>query len=249
MFHHFVVLDDVISIDTNGVPRNEDGIAVEILEYSNTASQFLAEASKRGFVANILDKAKCRRVALVDYGDNAYFYRFKDDASNDDKRELIIQRAMEFIRLQPRYHVIRHNCEHAANLITMKNHNKSHLIDYVFSNGKRHIFHVILSLMTLLFDEIGWIIRTPVAYMHVCAIQSCILKPLMRQKNFTILEFLRFIFVSIFAYISIDTITQSDQVHPIVKCVTIPNVFWFSDTIIFNTVVNVYALLAFSISS
>ena len=250
MFHHFLVLDDVVQVDENGVPRNEDGIAVEILEYSNTASQFLDEAAERGFLPSLLDKAKCRRVALIDYGDNKYFYRFKDhvpDLFQDAKRrELVIQRALDFIRSQPRYHVISHNCEHATNCITMKHEKKSDLVDYVFRNTWRHFFHYILVLIVWLFDghlTTGSTLHTIETHTHI----FLMIREITRchiSSPFSYAAAIRTVLVSTLTVIGTELITAA-QVPVIARGFGLANLYWFCDTVVYNTLLNAYAALVF----
>jgi len=254
MFHHFLVLDDVVDVDENGVPRNEDGIAVEILEYSNTASQFLDEASERGFLPSLLDKAKCRRVALIDYGDNKYFYRFKDGVPDElqdaKRRDLVIQRALDFIRSQPRYHVVAHNCEHATNCITMKHDKKSDLVDYVFRNARRHLFHYILVFVVWVFNPdliTGSIVHHTASTLHI----FLMLRELIRchiSAPFAYAAATRTLMVSILTVIGTEYLTAA-QIPVVLRCCSIANLYWFSDTIVFNTLVNAYAVSVFMFRS
>lgn len=233
MYHHFLVLDDVVSVDSNGVPRNENGIAVEIMEYSNTASQFLAEAKEKGIVMNLLDKAKCRRVALIDYGDNAYFYRFRNEYS-DKQRDTIVQRAIEFMTAQPRYHILFQNCEHTTNFITMKSsHKRSPLVEYVRRNLIRYILHCILTLVGMVCLDI---------HQHVCACVTVlnvllIAADVVRHSSYRSLRF--FIVTCMSFYIVYDAIQSST---PLWAVVAVSHTYWLSDTIVFNSLVNLYAM-------
>ena len=257
MFHHFLVLDDVVNIDECGVPRNEDGIAVEILEYSNTASQFLDEAAERGFIASLLDKAKCRRVALVDYGDNKYFYRFKDNVDDDvqdsKRRDLVIQRAMDFIRSQPRYHVISHNCEHATNRITMKHPKRSDLVEYVFRNAWRHLFHYLTVFLVMCIGNssallsdyplVPQIANSVHIFLMIREIVRC---QFVSPFSFTAAS--RTVFVSALVVYCTELLSTAN-LPCLVEAIAMANLYWFSDTIVFNTLVNAYAFLVFRLLS
>ena len=172
----------------------------------------------------------------------------------EEKRDLIVQRAMKFMRDQPRYHVIYHNCEHTTNLITMKTHKKSDLVDYVFSNARRHLFHFILCIFNIVFDWIGLdMMSQPIAFTHVFAIQismlrSCIQSERTYGKDHQLLwESMRFVFVSILAYFSIIYLVSFQSMA--LPLLAVPNIFWFCDTIVFNTVLNAYAVFMFRRSS
>jgi hypothetical protein len=253
MFHHFLVLDDVVDIDENGVPRNEDGIAVEILEYSNTASQFLDEAAERGFIASLLDKAKCRRVALIDYGDNKYFYRFNDEVIDEHqdtkRRDLVIQRALEFLRSQPKYHVISHNCEHATNRITMKHDKKSDLVSYVFRNTWRHCIHYVLVFAMWILNEftlLGSHLESFSTSIHIFLMLREMLRyyPIsFRSSSASIVS--RIIVVSSIVLAGTEYLVQDRGPSFLVRGFAIANLYWFSDTIVFNSLVNAYAVLVF----
>jgi hypothetical protein len=243
MFHHFLVLDDVAEIDSHGVPRNENGIAVEILEYSNTASQFLEEASKRGFIANLLDKAKCRRVALIDYGDNQYFYRFHDPQLTPEKREVIVERALKFMESQPRYHVLFQNCEHTTNLITMKgNHERSALVEYVFSSMYRYVVHILVTVAGMtLFPHPTLLLSG----LNVGVIQKHMID---RMKKSGLVEIYRFGFVSVGSFWTIKSILDSIDTRNIASILfgstLVSMSYWLSDGLLWNTLVNVRALVS-----
>ena len=129
----------------------------------------------------------------------------------------------------------------------MKDHKNSHLVEYVFSNTKRHVFHFILSVISSTLDH--FVIRSGAVLTHVFAIQIFMVRSYIRQKKMDLGDTLRFVFVSIISYVSIDFLTNSRDIHPIATALAIPNIYWFSDTIVFNTALNVYALAVFSISS
>ena len=242
MFHHFLVLDDIHRVDENGVPRGTDGFAVEILEYSNTASQFLADMDRRGFISNFLDKAKCRKVALVDYGDNQYFYRFKDESLNTQKRDLIIHRAISFMEAQPRYHLLFQNCEHSMNYITMKERKHSDLVEYVLSNGRRYLIHITLTCLTLLclssmVHERD--IRTGLNFSHAGIIQWCEFQSL--RFCFSRARITKFLLVSLLSLFLNQAVTDSTLSLPI-QLFMLCHVYWIADTLIFNSLVNLHAV-------
>ncbi len=49
LFHHFIVLDDVVAISETGVPLGPKGRPVEILEYANTAEVRHIHLQDEGF--------------------------------------------------------------------------------------------------------------------------------------------------------------------------------------------------------
>lgn len=269
MYHHFLVLDDVVKIDSNGVPRNEDGIAVEIMEYSNTASQFLADAKQRGFVKNLLDKAKCRRVALIDYGDNAYFYRFRNEHCDDSQRDVIVQRAIDFMTCQPRYHIIYQNCEHTTNFITMKDddltNSKSALVDYVYRNLCRYILHCFLTMSGICFDALlcsntGCSARanSVVTLLNVLLVCVDIVKHVsypcdfkyeknrhtLSRSSLYAYELTRFCIVITLSFGIVDYVLARQEYSVLVRSLCVCHAYWVSDTLIFNTLVNIYAAVA-----
>jgi len=76
-YHHFIIMDDVVSVDTNGLPLTHDGKLATICEYANTLPEILEEvrvASRGSWTLiplqafkSFMWKAKCRRGALADY--------------------------------------------------------------------------------------------------------------------------------------------------------------------------------------
>ena len=248
MFHHFLVLDDVAEIDAHGVPRNEAGVVVEILEYSNTASRFLAEASKKGLIANLLDKAECRRVALIDYGDNQYFYRFHEPDLTPAKREVIVARALDFMKTQPRYHVLFQNCEHTTNLITMKgNHRRSALVEYVFSSLWRHLLHALITLVGLVVTGpcSKWVMQA-VACVNVAIIDHHMLGRMHKSKTWNIAKVVFVTIVSFwFIHTALTVVPASRSVVSIlVRAWLISNTYWLSETVAWNTIMNLCAVVS-----
>ena len=139
IYHHFIVLQDVCYVDSNGVPRTEDGSLVEILEYSNTATEFIEDMKETGFVHNFLNKAKCRKVPLVDYGDMPHIQRVVEERS-ETERAAIVKRSLEFASRHPRYHLMHCNCEHTTNHIKSFEHS-SPQVSYLLSNLLRYVAH------------------------------------------------------------------------------------------------------------
>jgi hypothetical protein len=145
VFHHFVVLDDVASVDTCGVPRTSDGRPVGILEYSNTIQGFLDEAKEVGILANFFKKANCQRVPLAEYGDMPHLLRAVERVPlTEARRDEIVQKAYSLINFPPNYHVFWANCEHTTNLICNLEASEiwhSPQVSYVFENLVRYVVH------------------------------------------------------------------------------------------------------------
>lgn len=128
-YHHFVVLDDVASVDANGIPRNQDGQLAAICEFTNTlplAVEQLRVASggqpsqlPRCIMDFLGDVAKIRRVALADYGDMPHIFRVEENLSEESRQRIVVH-AIQLLENPPKYHPILRNCEHATNLVTSK---------------------------------------------------------------------------------------------------------------------------------
>mmetsp|Transcript_63207 Transcript_63207/g.150740 ORF Transcript_63207/g.150740 Transcript_63207/m.150740 type:complete len:419 (+) Transcript_63207:113-1369(+) len=126
-YHHFIMVDDVAEVDEQGIPRTKDGHLAEIVEYGNTIPQAAAELRSKtsgrwtlvpGVAARfMLDKSKCQRMALADYGDTRHIYVVVANRSAEE-REAIVGTALGKVQDHKPYHFIFNNCEHLSNVVT-----------------------------------------------------------------------------------------------------------------------------------
>ncbi|CAJ1435066.1 unnamed protein product, partial [Effrenium voratum] len=129
LYHHFVILEDVDHVDQFGVPRTKQGAIVHIMEYSNTVEGFIEEvrvksfgewlALPKVFLDCILQKARCGRVPLADYGDMPHIFRMEERLT-EQQRERIVHDAEQFIANPQAYNILWSNCEHTTNLVSGK---------------------------------------------------------------------------------------------------------------------------------
>ncbi|GAB5360623.1 hypothetical protein AAMO2058_000642900 [Amorphochlora amoebiformis] len=110
------MFEDVVSIDSKGVPLNAEGEAAKICEYSNTPVGAIRQALKIGIVNFIRDPAPFQQLTLHDYQDgrSAFgIYRVVDNITPKD-RDSIVQEAKNLMLSFKPYDIIFRNCEHAA---------------------------------------------------------------------------------------------------------------------------------------
>jgi hypothetical protein len=126
IYHHFTVMDDVSYVDDHGVPCAHSGRPVEVVEYANTIPEFYEELRVGtagslfqfpfAVVRGLLDKAKCHRVALADYGDSPHLY-VVTECLGDNYRDHIYREALQLEKHHRPYNCVFNNCEHTANQI------------------------------------------------------------------------------------------------------------------------------------
>merc|ERR1712045_782490 len=100
-------IDDVHSVDEHGVPRRADGQPAEIVEYSNTPSEAVAEVKilaefnplrMPGAAWRFMfNKATCHRTVLADYGDTPHIYRIVEKSS-EEERNRIVEEAVKYTK-------------------------------------------------------------------------------------------------------------------------------------------------------
>jgi len=147
LYHHFIIMDDVVSVDKNGVPLTADGKIATILEYSNTLPEFWEEARVHSLGSWImfpisackllLRKAKCHRVALADYGDMPHIFRVEEKLSDED-RSRIVSDAEKLLIDHPRYNILLANCDHTTNMVSGKRQFTSPEVHFMLWNVMRY---------------------------------------------------------------------------------------------------------------
>lgn len=155
LFHHFVMLHDVHSVDEYGVPRTADGSPVEIVEASNTPSESLAEVYTLAHGSLLeypgaiyrffLNKASVHRCPLVEYGDTGTIFRVIKELSAAD-RDKVVREALKLTTNYQPYNLLSNNCEHAIHMIAM-GQGRSPLVVHLF----RCIFRLGLGCVGLFF--------------------------------------------------------------------------------------------------
>jgi len=126
-YHHFILVDDVHTIDDHGVPRTKGGGLAEIVEYANTIPEALEEVRLSslgswlrwpGAAARFLmNKSRCQRMALADYGDTQHLYIVVETLTEEQRAE-IVKEALRVVEDHQPYHVFFNNCEHISNHIS-----------------------------------------------------------------------------------------------------------------------------------
>uniref|UniRef100_A0A7S2QFS0 LRAT domain-containing protein n=1 Tax=Zooxanthella nutricula TaxID=1333877 RepID=A0A7S2QFS0_9DINO len=129
-YHHFIMVDDVASVDEQGVPRTQSGDLAELVEYANTIPEALVEVQERSSgswwrwpmaaARFLLDKSRCQRSTLADYGDTKHLYRVVEPMTPED-RARIVDEAMRIVDSAETYNVLWNNCEHLSNHISRGN--------------------------------------------------------------------------------------------------------------------------------
>eukprot|EP00929_Paragymnodinium_shiwhaense_P056554 TRINITY_DN28305_c0_g1_i1.p1 TRINITY_DN28305_c0_g1~~TRINITY_DN28305_c0_g1_i1.p1 ORF type:complete len:417 (+),score=76.67 TRINITY_DN28305_c0_g1_i1:217-1467(+) len=168
LYHHLIVMDDVASIDEHGVPRNRCGQPVDIIEYSNTLPESLAEiqhlagSSLLRFPRAVLDftfnKAKCQRCPLAAYGDSPHLCLVVEDL-DEAARDHVCKKAMNMVKDHGTYHVLFNNCEHNTNMI-YKGRHRSPNLHFIIWTGLRTIM-CILGLIFLAVFAVSCSSRVP----------------------------------------------------------------------------------------
>lgn len=126
-YHHFIMVDDVDHVDGQGIPRTQSGGLAEMVEYANTIPEAWQEVRALSLgswlrmpgavVRFLLNKSKCHRMALADYGDTPHVYLVVENLTAED-RARIVSDALGLLENHPPYHFIFNNCEHVTNLVS-----------------------------------------------------------------------------------------------------------------------------------
>ncbi|KAJ1617748.1 hypothetical protein T492DRAFT_1097425 [Pavlovales sp. CCMP2436] len=117
LFHHFVLYDDVVSVDRDGIPRRQDGEPALIAEYSNTPADAVREALfGQGLLHVWRNLATFRKLPLADYQDSRHAHGLLRimRKHTDEERDSIILRLNELVCKHESYSLWFRNCEHAA---------------------------------------------------------------------------------------------------------------------------------------
>lgn len=98
-----------------------------MVEYANTIPEALMEVKVRSLgswrrwpfeVARfLLDKSRCQRSPLADYGDTKHLYKVVENVTAED-RERIVEQAMRVMENPQAYNMLWNNCEHMSNHIS-----------------------------------------------------------------------------------------------------------------------------------
>jgi len=129
VYHHFVLLDNVASLDAAGVPRTKDGGLVGVLEYTNTAreaTQMVRVMSKFSLAYTVptalrflaFHKGQCHVMPLTDYGDMPCFFKLLRNW-DEGKREEIALNAEQITKTKQPYNAVMNNCEHCINQVCL----------------------------------------------------------------------------------------------------------------------------------
>jgi len=116
LYHHFIMFEDVKTVDRNGMPLNADAKAARICEYSNTLPKAYREVRIGGLYNFIYNMAPFHKLALYDYleGRSAVgIYRIVEEISQEE-RDRIVSEAEELMTTYRPYDLFFRNCEHAA---------------------------------------------------------------------------------------------------------------------------------------
>lgn len=222
-YHHFVILDDVASVDANGIPVTEAGELVAIMEYANTVPEAVEQVRVgsdghvigffRCFFQLLGELAKCHRVALADYGDMPHIFRVEENLTQED-RDRIVFEAERMLKNHPKYNPFLRNCEHATNLVTSRAEFTSPMVPF----GIWLLCRAGLSLLGLAFlHMIGTHCyeRYCMAYpiWALCAYAICTIAPLACQG---IVQYAMTVHCAYKSYMS-SIITLDDFYHLMVK--------------------------------
>eukprot|EP00968_Pinguiococcus_pyrenoidosus_P013777 scaffold1247_cov251-Pinguiococcus_pyrenoidosus.AAC.13 len=114
-YHHFVVVDDVCSIDKKGKPLREDGAPAMICEYSNTPAGAVHSLFKRGLMETLRDVAAFHKLELHDYTTASMngVFRVKKSLTNEDRDRIVADCQALTANYAP-YDLLFTNCESAA---------------------------------------------------------------------------------------------------------------------------------------
>jgi hypothetical protein len=127
LFHHFVMYDDVTSVDADGIPRRADGEPALICEYSNTPAAAFSQVREHGVSHLWRNLAPFKQLPLHDYQDSRHAHGLLRIVRNYDEpeRAAIINRLEELLHRYESYSLWFRNCEHAAFATTLSRINSS----------------------------------------------------------------------------------------------------------------------------
>ncbi|KAG8459144.1 hypothetical protein KFE25_002551 [Diacronema lutheri] len=121
LFHHFVMYDDVVEIDGDGVPMGPDGTPALICEYSNTPAAAFKQMRQQGVSHLWRNLAPFRKLPLHDYQDARHAHGLLRIVrhSSDAERDEVISRLDVLLAQHESYSLWFRNCEHAAFAATL----------------------------------------------------------------------------------------------------------------------------------
>lgn len=123
LYHHFMLVDDVATVDSQGIPRTTTGSMVRVLEYTSTIPESLEMvcASNKGggclqvpgaCVRMLLDKGQCKLVPMVEYGDMPNIFIVMEESPTMEERDRMVENAHKLAEHNEPYHMLLNNCEH-----------------------------------------------------------------------------------------------------------------------------------------
>ena len=135
LFHHFIILDDVTDLRTDGgrriVPLRADGKEVRIAEFSESFTNavdrmcvdgYWPHAMLRNAMRVLASPARMHMPPLRDYlelNGRGVFRVLEDRTDEQRRRSVEAARALAEQVAQPTYNVLSANCEHLANSLMM----------------------------------------------------------------------------------------------------------------------------------
>jgi len=223
LYQHFIILEDVDTVDEFGVPRTKSGEIVTIMEYSNTIPEFYEEARVNShgkwfnlpFVAvrQLFTKARCHRVPLADYGDMPHIFRVEEKLS-DEERSRIVADAERLLVDHPKYNVIWANCEHTVNMVSAKQTFTSPEVHFMIWSLCRYLL-TFLGLAFLHFVTMQCYSRycLQFPFWAMGAYYTCTALPVLAQ---IVVQYGRLAFTAVGAYLQ-SVITRNDLYHLLIK--------------------------------
>jgi hypothetical protein len=130
LYHHFVMYDDVATVDADGIARRADGQPALICEYSNTFSHALKTVRAEGLLSLWRDIAPYKQIHLSDYQDSRHEHGLLRVVRrySDDERDAIIARLDELLTKYESYSLWFRNCEHVAFATTLSRISSEHAL-------------------------------------------------------------------------------------------------------------------------
>lgn len=121
LFHHFVVYDDVVAVDSDGIPIRADGQPALIAEYSNTPAAAFRQMRQFGISHLWRNLAPFAKLPLADYQDSRHVHGLLRIVRQytDAERDEILRRLDGLVCEHESYSLWFRNCEHAAFAATL----------------------------------------------------------------------------------------------------------------------------------
>jgi len=118
LYHHFIMVDDVWQVDSNGTPLTKEGNPAMVCEYSNTVRESMRTMSEHGLLHLIGNLCVFRVAKLSDYEEavlnQGIFQVAPNHVVSDEERDQIVTKALAMTKTAKSYNPFTRNCEHAA---------------------------------------------------------------------------------------------------------------------------------------